>query len=148
MPMKIYIYVGGKDKRDWAAEGINHFIKLIKPYAEVKIEILPADVVSTTRPSALFARAPADCPAILLDRTGVQYDSESFAARLFRAGQIGGKLAFFIGDHSGFSDEVLEAADNVISFSNMTFGHRLSILILLEQLYRCFDIRSGRKYHR
>ena len=57
-------------------------------------------------------------------------------------------VTFVIGGSLGLSDEVLRRADTRLSFSKMTFPHQLMRVILLEQIYRSFMIRSGAPYHK
>lgn len=147
--MKIDIHIGGKNKRDWAVEGIEHFVKLLKPHARVSIEhFAPNDGLNAKSAEAFFARVPSGVPIVLLDGSGKEATTEQFGRIVDELAGIKGRLAFFIGGHAGFARELIESADNVISFSKMTFGHRLSLIVLLEQLYRSFDSSSGRKYHR
>ena len=60
----------------------------------------------------------------------------------------GGKVQFVIGGPLGVSQKVLERADKAISFSKMTFTHQLIRLLLLEQVYRGFEILKGTEYHK
>ncbi|MBF1023257.1 MAG: 23S rRNA (pseudouridine(1915)-N(3))-methyltransferase RlmH, partial [Lachnospiraceae bacterium] len=48
----------------------------------------------------------------------------------------------------GLSDSVLNRADEMLSFSAFTFPHQLMRIILLEQIYRSYRIRSGAPYHK
>ena len=57
-------------------------------------------------------------------------------------------LTFVIGGSLGLSAEVYARADAKLSFSQMTFPHRIARLLLLEQLYRGFKIRRNEAYHK
>jgi 23S rRNA (pseudouridine1915-N3)-methyltransferase len=57
------------------------------------------------------------------------------------------KVFFLIAGAEGFSDEVLQACQERISLSELTFPHKLARILLVEQLYRAQTIRSGHPYH-
>ncbi|MBD3170520.1 MAG: hypothetical protein GF307_13630 [candidate division Zixibacteria bacterium] len=144
----IDIYIGGKDKKDWAVEGVKHYIKILKSYASINIVNFNPEIGQSTNPSDLLDRLKSGIPFILMDESGKNLDTTGFAKLIHDLGHTGGRLAVLIGGHSGFSKEIIKAAENVVSLSPMTFGHRLSLLVVLEQLYRAFDILSGGKYQR
>ena len=80
---------------------------------------------------------------------GRQMPSEAFAAFLETKENEGVRaLTFVIGGSLGLSPEVLNRADYRLSFSQMTFPHRIARLLLLEQLYRGFKIRAHEAYHK
>ena len=85
---------------------------------------------------------------IALSIDGKSYDSVGFSRHLSDL-QVRGSshLVFVIGGSIGLSQEVLDRADEKISFSAMTFPHQLMRVILLEQIYRAMRIARGEPYH-
>ena len=79
---------------------------------------------------------------------GKQMTSEAFAAYLTERETEARPLTFVIGGSLGLSPEVYARANARISFSKMTFPHRIARLLLLEQLYRGFKIRAREAYHK
>lgn len=79
---------------------------------------------------------------------GKQMTSEAFAAFLGEKETGARPLTFVIGGSLGLSDEVYARANAKISFSKMTFPHRIARLLLLEQLYRGCKIRAHEAYHK
>ena len=85
---------------------------------------------------------------MLLDERGKDCDSPGLAALLDGELNQGTKrLVFIIGGAFGVSDEVAKRANKTIRLSAMVFPHMIVRLILVEQLYRAWSIRSGGKYH-
>jgi 23S rRNA (pseudouridine1915-N3)-methyltransferase len=56
-------------------------------------------------------------------------------------------LVFAVGSADGFSDELRQRADFVLSLGKMTLAHELARIVLLEQVYRAFTILKGHPYH-
>jgi 23S rRNA (pseudouridine1915-N3)-methyltransferase len=57
-------------------------------------------------------------------------------------------LVFIIGGSLGLDERVIARADELLSFSAMTFPHQLMRVILLEQIYRSFRIIHNEPYHK
>lgn len=58
------------------------------------------------------------------------------------------EISFIIGGSFGLSDAVKQKADFKLSMSKMTFPHQLARVMLLEQVYRGFQINANGKYHK
>ena len=80
---------------------------------------------------------------------GKEKSSEEFA-KAITAAAVNGKsnLVFIIGSSFGLSPEIKNLADFKLSFSPMTFPHQLMRVMLLEQIYRAFQINGNGKYHK
>ena len=133
----------GKNKESYYTEAAAEYAKRIGAYAKLKItETAESD-------AAILAALPAHAYRIALCVDGVQLSSTELAAKLDRLATEGrSTVCFVIGGSDGFGREVGEACDMKLSFSKMTFPHRLMRVILLEQLYRALNINAGGKYHK
>ncbi|MBO7520563.1 MAG: 23S rRNA (pseudouridine(1915)-N(3))-methyltransferase RlmH, partial [Clostridia bacterium] len=78
---------------------------------------------------------------------GKRFSSEAFASELSARADLGKNLCFIIGGSHGLAQRVKQAGKG-LSFSDMTFPHRLFRVMLLEQIYRAFTITAGKKYHK
>lgn len=85
---------------------------------------------------------------VLLDEKGKQFTSREFASWL-ESKRLNSRLelTFVFGGSYGFSDVFKESADEILSFSKMTFSHQLIRLVFMEQLYRAFTILNNQPYH-
>lgn len=97
----------------------------------------------------LLARIPAGAGVFALCIEGKLLSSEELSGRLSAAPLRGwSQLCFVIGGSHGLSPAVKARADLRLSMSPMTFPHQLARVMLLEQLYRGFQIEQGGAYHK
>lgn len=79
---------------------------------------------------------------------GKQLSSEELADKLGEISARTSEVCFIIGSSFGLSDTVKQRADLRLSVSKLTFPHQLMRVILLEAVYRAFNIQKGTKYHK
>lgn len=80
---------------------------------------------------------------------GKQLSSTKFAEKISRISVDGqNNISFIIGSSFGIAENVKKSADFMLSMSEMTFPHQLARVMLLEQIYRAFQINSNGKYHK
>jgi Uncharacterized conserved protein len=156
--MKIRIIALGKIKENFLKEGINEFLKRIKPYCPVEIdELNPIEIkdenltqkVLDEEGENILSRIKPDSYVITLEIQGKQLSSEEFASKINEINISGvNDLVFVIGSSCGLSPKVSQRADFRLSVSKMTFLHQFARLILAEQIYRAFKILNGETYHK
>ena len=88
----------------------------------------------------------AYCIAMCVE--GKQLSSEELAEKMAQIEQTSGDVCFIIGSSYGLSPEVKARADLRLSVSKLTFPHQLMRVLLLEAVYRAFNIRKGTRYHK
>ena len=98
---------------------------------------------------AMLRRIGADAFVVALCVEGKSYSSQELAALLADCANRGrSRVCLLIGGSDGLSEAVKRRADVRLSMSRMTFPHHLARVMVLEQLYRAFNINEGGKYHK
>ena len=95
----------------------------------------------------ILANIKENSCVIALDLNGKQYTSEEFSEKIEQITQYSSHITFLIGGTLGMSNQLLSRANELISFSKMTFPHQLIRVFLLEQLFRGFKIQHNETYH-
>lgn len=151
---KINIVAVGKMKEDYYKAAADEYIKRLAPYCRLTVtEIPPAKLPENPAQkeidAALLKEEQLILPhlkgtALCLDIAGKRFTSEAFCKEIENLAEI----TFVIGGSHGLSDGVKAACSKRISFSDMTFPHRLFRVMLLEQIYRAKQIEHGKSYHK
>ncbi len=98
---------------------------------------------------AVEARLPRGGALIALCIEGKELSSAQLSDAVAQYAARGvSQLTFLIGGSFGLSSRLKERADMRLSMSPMTFPHHLARVMLLEQIYRAYQIQAGTKYHK
>ena len=159
--MKIRIIAIGKIKEVYLKQGIDEYLKRIKPYSQIEIiEVNDEPVCDNPNESEINKVKDLEGEKVLkllkpqdylisLDLNKKQFSSPEFAKYLEDKFVLGGSnITFVIGGSYGLSDALKKRANDSFSLSNMTFLHQMMRLILLEQIYRAFKINRNETYHK
>ncbi len=155
--MQIQLILTGKTRFPFVREGMGEYTKRLKRYTGFQLRTLPdlkntgswpqSRVMQEEGRRIIKSLSDRDY-AVLLDERGKAMGSIEFAEFLERRQQDPARnLVFIVGGAFGFSPEMYERGDMLLSLSKMTFSHQLVPLIFIEQLYRAFTIIGGAPYH-
>lgn len=155
--MNITLLAIGKTRSNYVSTGIEDYLKRLSRYIPFELIEIP-DVKNAGRLSEeeqkraegerILSKVTNTDHLILLDERGKQYTSMEFASKL-EGLMISGKkrLLMVIGGPYGFSAEVYNRANELLSLSKMTFNHEMVRLFITEQTYRAMTILRGEPYH-
>lgn len=111
----------------------------------------PAEIEAALEREAasVVEKLPRAAAVVALCVEGKALSSERLSEMMARYAARGtSHLAFVIGGSFGMAERVKKAADLRLSMSPMTFPHHLARVMLLEQIYRAYQIQNGTKYHK
>lgn len=158
--LKITVIAVGSLKEKFWRDACAEYIKRLGAYCkpeiieieEAKAPDRPSEAqingVIETEGKRIIAKLPKGAAVIPLCIEGQQFDSVSFADRLGSLAVDGvSHVVFVIGGSWGLSPAVKRLGTGM-SMSKMTFPHMLARVMLLEQIYRAFQIGSGGSYHK
>ena len=159
--MNITVVCLGKLKEQYLKAACDEYLKRLGAFCRCRvIELTPVrlpDDPSAAQIKAVLAqeaalikeKIPKGAAVFALCIEGKTLSSEQFSEQLQKAAVTGGADVFFIiGSSFGLDEDLKKEAQFRLSMSPMTFPHQLARVMLLEQIYRAFQIASGGKYHK
>jgi len=159
--MKITVIAVGRIKEKYFTAAVEEYAKRLGRFCKLElIEVADEKIPEGAKEAQerkirekegerVLQKLPANAYVVALAIDGRMLDSSALSEQM-EHWNVGGisHVVFIIGGSLGLSLEVLARADYRLSFSKMTFPHQLMRVILLEQIYRSFMIRSGAPYHK
>lgn len=157
--MKINLVCVGSIKDNFYKQACNEYIKRLSRFCDVTVTETE-EITVYKNPNILQTEELLQKEAeiykkylkgmvIVLDIEGKEMDSTGFSSYISRKKAEGvSEITFLTGSSYGISKAIKQQADLRLSFSLMTFPHRLFRVMLLEQIYRAFMIENNMTYHK
>ena len=158
---KITVLCVGKLKEKFYQEAAAEYTKRLGRHCKLEIIELPeqrlpddpspAEIQKALRAEgdAIREKLPKGGAVIALCIEGKPCSSQELSRRMADFGVQGKtQLTFLIGGSVGLDEELKRQADWRLSMSPMTFPHHMARIMLLEQIYRAYQIEQGTKYHK
>ena len=158
--LSINIICVGKLKERYLRDAIDEYSKRMKPLCKLEIIELPEERVAdnpsaaeiqrtiTLESERITAKLNKSDYVIAMCVEGRNISSEELSSRLEDISMTHSTVDLIIGGSWGLSEELKARSDFKLSMGKMTFPHQLFRVMLLEQLYRAFQISRGTKYHK
>ena len=158
---KITVLCVGKLKESFYEQAVKEYEKRLSRCCKLEIIELPEQRLPDAPSPAEIAQAlqreaaligqklPKSGALIALCIEGQEMSSEALSRKMQQfAARGAAQLTFLIGSSFGLDEDLKRKADLRLSMSPMTFPHHLARVMLLEQLYRAYQIEAGTKYHK
>ena len=158
---KVTILCVGKLKEKFYAEAVAEYSKRLKRHCTLEIVELPESRLPddpspaeirhalATEAALIESKLPKGGAVIAMCIEGKELSSTALAEKVEQFGLNGAsQLTFLIGGSVGLDSSLKQKADLRLSMSPMTFPHHLARIMLLEQIYRAYQILAGSKYHK
>ena len=142
---RVTVLCVGKLKEKFYLEAAAEYVKRLQRFCKLELveRALAAEAV------AIRERLPKSGAVIALCIEGKPCSSVELSRRMEELAVAGKtQLTFLIGGSVGLDESLKRQADWRLSMSPMTFPHHLARIMLLEQIYRAYQISAGTKYHK
>ena len=158
---KVTILCVGKLKEKFYIDAAAEYVKRLQRLCRLEIVELPESRLPDdpspaelrralqAEAAAIRQRLPGSGALVALCIEGKPCSSEELSRRIIDFGVQGRtQLTFLIGGSVGLDESLKQQADWRLSMSPMTFPHHMARIMLLEQIYRAYQIAGGAKYHK
>ncbi len=158
--LSVNIICVGKLKESYLRDAIDEYSKRMRTLCRLSIIELPEERSSDDPSAAEIGRVISAESERIIQKLGKgdyviamcvegrNISSEELSAKLEDISMRSSTVDLIIGGSWGLSDELKSRADFKLSMGKMTFPHQLCRVMLLEQVYRAFQISKGTKYHK
>jgi 23S rRNA (pseudouridine1915-N3)-methyltransferase len=150
--LKIDIIAVAKVKKGSWRDLMDDYITRIKwdvNMVEVESKYTDAKAQQAHEQRLILEKLDTDSFIIVLDERGDGLRSLDFAETIQKIQTTGAnKITFLLGGAEGFTSDIRDKANMLLSFGQQTWPHVMARVMLLEQIYRAQQIMAGHPYHR
>jgi len=150
----IKIICVGKIKERYLNEAIREYEKRLSKYTKINIiEVSDIDnpninIVLSKEKELIEKHINDKDYVITLEIEGNMIDSIEFANKINNIFNAYSNITFIIGGSYGLHNDIKNRSNYKLSFSKLTFPHKLFRVNLLEQIYRSYKINNNEAYHK
>lgn len=144
--VKVRFVVVGKLKEAYWRAAQEEYLKRLSRFCKAEVKELPERASLKTEADEILNACKGYKIALAVEGKGCS--SVAFSEKLQTLISRGEEITFMIGSSCGLDPSVKTQANELLSFSQMTFPHQMMRVVLLEQVYRAFMIISGSEYHK
>lgn len=154
--MKLVLLTVETSKESWNQEALELYLKKISRFYEFEIQKLKSksqardqsELKKKSDSELILSKINKDDFVLLCDEHGRVFSSEEFSRKV-QAILESGKRRFVIvvGGAYGASEELKKRANLTLSLSTLVMNHLVAQVVVLEQLYRAFNILKNIPYH-
>lgn len=146
--MRLRVLAIGKPKLAFAKSGVEEYLKRIGMFAPLRLDFLKSG--SRESEGEALQSNSAGMFRVVLDESGQEITSRGLADRVTQWERTPGikEIAFLIGGADGHDERLKASADWTWSLSRLTLQHEMALVLLLEQIYRAYTIKTRGPYHR
>ena len=150
--MKIKVVCVGVIKESFFKDAVNEYIKRLQKYCKLEIVELKQsknDTEFAKQDEYEDINSHLEGYVITLAIEGQELSSKDLATKINDIAVKGySTITFVIGGSFGVDDRIKNKSQMLLSFSKLTFPHQLFRIILLEQIYRAYNIQNNTPYHK
>lgn len=157
---KINFVIFGKIKETSLKDLINEYVKRLSKYAQTSLTFLDDEKISDENNQKMIDKAlqleankalkiikDSDY-LIILDLHGKSFNTIKFTEKFKSILDENSSIVVLVGSSYGLDDSLRKRSNLALKLSDMTFTHPITLLLILEQVFRSFKILNNETYHK
>ncbi|MFN4196659.1 MAG: 23S rRNA (pseudouridine(1915)-N(3))-methyltransferase RlmH [Caldimicrobium sp.] len=151
----IHLLAPGPLNYSFVKEGVQYYLDLIKKWVKVeghfpkvKGRFLTKEERLRDEAEVLMKFIPKKAFVIVLDEKGESLNTRKFSELLKKELEEKKEVVFIIGGPEGLAEDLKKRANFLLKLSDFTLNHEITLLVLVEAIFRALSLMKGHPYHR